>query len=144
MMPELPESHVAHLGMIQGVINRMASNSFALKALAVTISAAIIAITGTQQNSPTSISYAGLLPVVVFWLMDAKYLRLERLYRKLYDHIRKGEDFEAFSMNTTSFEDDVESTLRIAISWSVVWFYLAVSTALIAVLWLPTIVKEGV
>lgn len=89
----LSDQQIAHLGMVQGVINRMASNSFALKALAVTIAAAIIAITGTQQDAPASVSYVGLFPVVVFWLMDAKYLRLERLYRKLYDHIRKGEDF---------------------------------------------------
>ena len=140
-MSELSENNISHLGMIQGVINRMASNSFALKALAVTIAAAMIAITGTQQNAPTSISYVGILPVIVFWIMDAKYLRLERLYRKLYDHIRKGEEFEAFSMNATRFNDDVSSTLRIAFSWSVVWFYLAVTAALIAVYWLPCILK---
>lgn len=140
----LPDQQIAHLGMIQGVINRMASNSFALKALTVTISAAIIAITGTQKNAPTSISYIGIFPVVVFWLMDAKYLRLERLYRKLYDHIRKGEVFEAFSMNTASFNKDISSTLRIAVSWSVIWFYLAVAAALIAVSCLPIISKEGV
>lgn len=79
-MPELSESHIAHLGIIQGVINRMASNSFALKALTVTIAAAMIAIMGTQQDIPPSVSYAGLVPVIVFWLMDAKYLRLDRLY----------------------------------------------------------------
>ena len=136
MTSNLTENHIAHLGMIQGVINRMASNSFALKALAVTIAAAIIAITGTQQNTTASTSYLGLLPVIVFWLMDAKYLRLERLYRKLYDHIRKSEEFEAFSMNVTQFDNEVSSTLRIAFSWSVIWFYLAVSAALIAVSWL--------
>ena len=138
---ELSDQQIAHLGMIQGVINRMASNSFALKALSVTIAAAIIAITGTQQNAPASISYVGLFPIVVFWLMDAKYLRLERLYRKLYDHIRKGENFEMFSMNTMSFNKDVSSTLQIAISWSVIWFYLAVATALIAISWLPCILE---
>jgi hypothetical protein len=44
----LSDQQIAHLGMIQGVINRMASNSFALKALAVTIAAAILAIAGAQ------------------------------------------------------------------------------------------------
>ncbi len=135
----LSDQQIAHLGMIQGVINRMASNSFALKALAVTIAAAIIAITGTQQDASASVSYVGLFPVVVFWLIDAKYLRLERLYRKLYDHIRSGGEFEAFSMNTTSFNKGVSSTLRIAISWSVIWFYLAVTAALVAVSCLPII-----
>ena len=143
-MADLSENHIAHLEMIQGVINRIASNSFALKALAVTIAAAIIAITGTQQNIPISVSYIGLFPVVVFWLMDAKYLRLELLYRKLYDHIRKGEKFEAFSMNATKFDHDVSSTFRIAMSWSIIWFYLAVAAALIAVSWLQTTLQEGI
>ena len=143
-MDELSEKHIAHLGMIQGVINRMAANSFALKALAVTIAAAIIAITGTQQNVPSSVSYVGLFPVLVFWLMDAKYLRLERLYRKLYDHIRQGRKFEAFSMSTKMFEKCVSHSLMIAVSWSVVWFYLAISAALVAVSWLPPILKEGI
>jgi len=143
-MAELSENHIAHLGMIQGVINRMAANSFALKALAVTIAAAIIAITGTQQNVSNSTAYVGLFPVLVFWLMDAKYLRLERLYRKLYDHIREGRKFEAFSMNTKMFDKCVSPTLLIAASWSVSWFYLAISAALVAVSWLPTTLQEGI
>jgi hypothetical protein len=138
----LSDQQIAHLGMIQGVINRMASNSFALKALAVTIAASILAIAGAQQDAPASVSYVGLFPVVVFWLIDAKYLRLERLFRSLYDHIREGRDFEAFSMNTTSFNKDVSSTLRIAVSWSVIWFYLAVAAALVAVSCLPIILEK--
>ena len=133
----LSDQQISHLGMIQGIINRMASNSFALKALAVTISAAIIAIAGTQKNAPALSAFFGLFPVVVFWLMDAQYLRLERLYRKLYDHIRKGEECEPFDMNATKFNNDVSSTLRIAISWSVIWFYLAVSIALLTSSYLP-------
>lgn len=140
-MPEISDNHIAHLGMIQGIINRMAANSFALKALTVAISAAIIAITGTQQNI---VSYVGLFPVLVFWLMDAKYLRLEQLYRKLYDHIRKDEEFEAFSMNTKTFDADVPLTIWIAITWSVGWFYLAVTVSLVAVSCLPYILNRGI
>ena len=138
---ESSENYIAHLGMIQGVINRMASNSFALKALAVTISAAMIAITGTHQGAPTLISYVGVFPVVVFWLLDANYLRLERLYRDLYDHIRECKDFEVFSMNTTELNSSRPKTLRTAFSWSVIWVYLVLAATLIAVLWLPYTLK---
>ena len=133
MTSDLSENRIAHLGMIQGVINRMASNSFALKALAVTIAAATIALSSAQESAASTAPFAGLLPVIVFWLMDAKYLRLERLYRKLYDHIRTGQEFEAFGMDASQFSSKVSSTLRIAFSWSVIWFYLAVAAALIAV-----------
>lgn len=142
----ISEREIAHLGIIQGVISRMASNSFALKALAVTIVSAIIAVIGTQADTPNSALYVGLLPVVVFWLLDAKYLRLERLYRKLYDHIRKGNQFDAFSMNTSTFEKDVPNTLKIAFTWSVIWFYLVIAIVLVAATWLPlpTISQQGI
>lgn len=135
------ENKIAHLEMIQGVINRMAANSFALKSLAVTIATAIIALASTQTNHTPYFSYAGLLPVALFWIMDAKYLRLERLYRGLYDHIRLGDDFESFSMNVTQFKSEVSSTLRISFSWSVIWFYAAVAIALIATACLSTCIK---
>lgn len=134
----MTDNQIAHLSMIQGIINRMASNSFTLKALAVTIAAAIITLTGTQIKPNYFSLYAGLPPVFVFWIMDAQYLRLERLYRKLYDHIRAGNDFEPFSMNTSKFKSDVSPTLRIAFSWSVIWFYAAISAALIATSCLST------
>lgn len=130
----LSDEQTAHLAMIQGVVNRMASNSFALKALAVTIAAASIALTNAGQSAVSA--YSGFLPVLVFWLMDAKYLRLERLYRKLYDHIRTAQESEAFSMDTSQFNGNVSSTLRTAFSWSVIWFYMAVAVALLAASWL--------
>ena len=132
-MAERNEAEIAHLGMIQGVINRMASNSFSLKALAVTIAAAVIALAGTQQNTSPILSFAGLLPVLVFWLLDAKYLRLEKLYRELFDHVRKGGEIEPFSMRTQAFDKQVPWTIQIAFSWSVVWFYTAVALVLIVV-----------
>jgi len=96
-MPNHDEATIAHLNMLQGVINRMASSSFALKALAVMIAAAVIALASTQQFGRPILPVAGLLPVVVFWLMDAQYLRLEKLYRALYDDVRKGGKVEAYS-----------------------------------------------
>ena len=76
--------------------------------------------------------HAITVAVLIFWLLDAKYLRLERLYRKLYDHIRMNNDFDAFSMKTSDFEKDVSSPLRIAFSWSVIWFYVSAAMALVA------------
>ena len=42
-MNEIDEDTIAHLQTIQAVISRMAANSFALKALAVTLTAGILA-----------------------------------------------------------------------------------------------------
>ncbi len=132
-MAELTENQVRHLEAIQHVITRLAGNSFALKALAGTISAAVIAYAGSTDNSSPWVVGAGILPSVVFWLMDAQYLRLERLFRKLYDGVRQGDVHEPFDMNFIRYNSQVESVWRIAISWSVVWFYLILVVVLIVI-----------
>lgn len=44
------ERKINHLGMIQGVINRMASNSFALKGWAVTLVVGIFVLAGKDAD----------------------------------------------------------------------------------------------
>jgi phage FluMu protein gp41 len=62
------EQKIAHLGMIQGVIGRMASDSQTLKTLAITVAAAIIALGQTQgPTQPGSTpSYLPLIAVFRF------------------------------------------------------------------------------
>ena len=44
------ENKLKHLEMIQGIINRMASNSFALKGWSVTLVAGIFALSSKDAN----------------------------------------------------------------------------------------------
>lgn len=74
-----------HLEMIQGVINRMASNSFLLKGWAVTLVAGIFAL--SSKDADKLYFLIAYIPILVFWGLDAYYLLQERLYRKLYDKI---------------------------------------------------------
>jgi len=69
----------------------------------------------------------------IFFSPDFFSSLLERAYRELFDHVRKGEEIEAYSLNATSFLKDTSSTARLAISWSVCWFYVAILLALGAV-----------
>ena len=130
-MDEKSERKIAHLAMIQAVIARMASNSFALKTLSVTLCAGVIALLGAVQKPAPAYVIAAILPVLVFWWMDAKYLQLERLYRALYDEIRMGDDSDPFAMSVSHLRGNVQPVLRIAISWSVNAIYM---TLLIVVL----------
>lgn len=75
-----------HLQMIQGVINRMASNSFMLKGWAVTLVVGIFALAGKNANKLYFL--VAYLPICVFWILDSYYLCQERLYRALYNKIR--------------------------------------------------------
>ncbi len=43
-MAKIEKDPVAHMGFVQGVINRMGSNALAMKALAATIAAGVIAV----------------------------------------------------------------------------------------------------
>ena len=128
--PESESIKIAHLTMLQGVISRMGSNSFALKALSATFSSAAIAVMATAERPSPYYAVAALVPIFIFWLMDAQYLRYERAYRALFDKVRRGETVEVYSLDPSPFMSDVPAVLRLARSWSVAWFYVAILLAL--------------
>ena len=137
-MDHKPEQQAAHLAMIQAVIARMASNSFALKTLSVTLTAGIIALIGAIQHPNSIYAIAGALPVIIFWWMDAKYLQLERLYRILYDEVRMNHDHEPFGMRVNRYYSQVQPLRDIAVSWSIVPIYsvlIAVLVIIAYVIW---------
>ena len=101
------EKVVKHLEMILGVIDRMARNSFMLKAWTVTLMAASVWLVARTESA--GICTVMLMVVVVnlaFWGLDGYFLRQERLFRKLYDRIRQSYDTD-FSMDTRHFSGDV-------------------------------------
>lgn len=96
------ENKINHLQMIQGVINRMASNSFALKGWAVTLVAGIFAL--ASRDSDKLYFLVSYIPCVVFWGLDSYYLLQERLYRALYNEVRNKEQGNIdFSMDASGF-----------------------------------------
>lgn len=122
------ESKLKHLELIQGVIDRMGSNSFRLKGWAVVLVSALLILVAREDASEAA--FIGLVPVLVFWGLDAYFLRQERLYRTLYDHVR-GIEPEAidFSMNTESLTGPRLSWRSAFLSKTLLAFYLAVAAA---------------
>lgn len=90
----MTEQKMKHLELIQQVISRMASNSFALKGWGVTIIAGIFSL-NYEKTSPAI--YLLIYYIIIFWILDSCYLQLERRYRSLYDKCLK-ESEENFSM----------------------------------------------
>lgn len=72
-----------HLEMLQGVINRMGSNSFVLKGWSVTLVAALLAL-AAERADPLLVAVA-LLPALMFWGLDGYFLAQERLFRGIYE-----------------------------------------------------------
>jgi hypothetical protein len=71
-----------HAEMIQDVVGRLAGNSFLAKGWSVTLAAAVIGL-AAKDGQPLFL-WVGLLPITMFWLVDAYYLATERAFRRLY------------------------------------------------------------
>ena len=79
--PDSP-SVQTHLNIMQGVIQRMAENSRACKFWCVTIvSATLVLVARTERPEYALIA---LVPAVLFLILDAYYLALERRFRSSY------------------------------------------------------------
>lgn len=78
-----------HLKLIQGVIDRMARNSFLLKGWSVTLAAALLGF--SVRSSQSLIAVIAALVSTDLAFLDAKYLSLERQFRHLYEDACRGE-----------------------------------------------------
>lgn len=72
-----------HLGILQNVIQRMASNSSACKAWGVTLVSAILVI--VADKGKPDYAFIAMLPTFVFAALDAYYLALEKAFRNSYN-----------------------------------------------------------
>ena len=78
--------------------------------------------------------YLTYFPVFMFWALDAYFLRQERLFRKLYDHVRGAENERVdFSMNTQPFQESV-GTWSVAKSYTLSLFHGTITVTIIAVM----------
>lgn len=130
------DEKIAHLTFIQGVINRMAANSFLVKGWTIALVAALLAIAADKITLTYTIIV--LFPVILFWWLDTFYLTQEKLYRKLYDEVSLKNNAEInFDMNASVYKSNISSFKEIALSKSVGPFYLVI-VALLAFMYLRT------
>jgi hypothetical protein len=102
---EPSDARIKHLEFVQAVIARQASNSFLLKGWALTVAAAFFGFVATQLH--WEVALVALLPVIVFWFLDAYYLRQERLFRCLFEEARQpGSSVPLFSMDTRPYKSN--------------------------------------
>ena len=120
-----------HLQFIQGVINRLASNSFQMKGWSVVLVAAILVLLARKDHLDAAPIALG--PVLIFWGLDGYFLWQERLFRALYDHVRVLDDEEInFSMDITSFKMGYNRTWCSAwLSRTLLLFYGALALTIV-------------
>lgn len=116
---------IKHLELIQGVINRMANNSFMLKGWAVTLVAGIFAL--SSKDADKLYFLVAYVPIVVFWGLDSYYLLQERLYRSFYNKVLTIKDSDInFSLNVTveEFDSAKNCYCNCLFSRTEFWFYV--------------------
>ena len=112
-----------HLEFLQQVISRMANNSFLIKGWSLTLLSALLAI--ALKDQVITVIRVAFIPCVMFWILDAYFLRQERLFRKLFDLVRSQSTDTAttFSMDTGPFDSQVSSWAGVAFSMTLVAFH---------------------
>lgn len=122
------DKKIKHLEMIQGVITRMANNSFKLKGWTITLVVATFAFIGKDIVDRKFILVL-YLPIIAFWALDSYYLQQERLFRSLYEYVRKLDENDIdFSMKTNHkiFDDSNNKYCSSVKSKTEIGFYLPV------------------
>ncbi|MEG0232352.1 MAG: hypothetical protein RR429_05135 [Hafnia sp.] len=128
------DEKIAHLGFIQGVINRMGSNSFMIKGWCIALVAAIFALSADKANS--SFAYLALFPLAIFWGLDTFFLRQEKMYRKLYEEVANGNvKSDKFTMNASVYSKDIGCHLEVVFSKTLLPFYGAMIVMILIFMW---------
>ena len=117
------EEKIKHLEIIQGVINRLANNSFLIKSWMITVSLAGFSLFINQKETPL----LGIISfiVILFWVLDAYYLRQERLFRKLYSNCAEGDTIKSFDMDVSKYNKEVDSLVHTMFSYPTLLFYIS-------------------
>ena len=127
------ENKRAHIEMIQAVVNRMSINSFLLKGWSVVLISALFAL--AAGDSQALFVYIAYFPAIAFWMLDAYFLRQERLFRKLYDRVRHlAESDVDFSMDTSVVDGEVAAWSAVVFSKTLLLFHGTVFGSIVIVM----------
>ena len=123
------EARIKHLEMIQAVIGRLGNDSFLIKGWAVTVTAAFLGFAVNLDKG--GMAFASALPTLLFWGLDSYYLWSERMFRALYDLVRRRSDaVDPFFMGATTgafaAEAPVDSIRKVFLSKTLWRFYCSV------------------
>lgn len=126
-----------YLNTLQNIITRMASNSASCKTWCISLVSAILVVVA-DKNKPNYVGIS-LIPIILFFLLDAYYLAQERSFRDVYNkfienmHAGEAEIKDLFVLKPILSSDIVKSLRKASFSFSVYPFYLTLLvTAIIA------------
>jgi len=110
------------LSMVQANIARIGNYGATIKNWCITLTSAVCGFALSVKHP--GLIWLALLPVVIFALMDAEYLRVERQFRKTYDRIRNENWDEPPNFDVSPDRSSDIGLVTVLCSWSIMSFYL--------------------
>jgi hypothetical protein len=125
------ELQVKQLEMVQAIIARVGNYGATLKNYCITLTTAVCGFAITLHRPVVAL--LSLLPIIIFALLDAQFLRVERRFRGLFNGLRQEEwgILPKFSIDLTS-APPVSYWSAIS-SWSILIFYMPLALAVTGV-----------
>ncbi len=120
------------IDLIQDVIKRMSNTSSLIKGWTVTMVGIILA-----AKADNSAVYFVVIPIMLFWFLDAYFLQHERLYRKLYTWVvqhRMNDLTDLYSLNPARFKTEGQTIWNALFSFTLGMFYGGATLLVIAYL----------
>lgn len=123
------------IDLIQNCINRMSNNSFLLKGWLITIIAAVVTL--SQKDLNIVVFFVLFFSTLIFWGLDAFFLRTEKEYREMYEWMlekrRQNSRELQYDLNPKRFDSQVGSIFCIMRSPVLAGFYLYILITVILV-----------
>lgn len=128
------ENKRKHLEFITGAINRMAGNLFFLRGWTITLISGFFALFIKDRNF--NYIFIVYFLIIAFWILDGFFLSQERLFRALYNHVRKLDEKEIdFSMDTSEYKKDCRNSWLSSMgSSTLILFYLPLVIVMLLIL----------
>lgn len=142
-----------YLQMLQDIINRMATNSSNCKAWMITIYTAMMALI-VSSDSLRQYVFILLVPIIVFYFLDAFYLGLETDFRKLEEQyvekLKSEEDCSnlIYNFNYTSIPQyrkgkNLKKGLMSKATWPVYLSLFICTAIMIGVIWFVPVKEQN-
>jgi len=121
--PTFSSYELEQIRAIQNIARRMATNSFIIKGWTVAVLAIILLLSGTLYQTLIAV-----FAVLVFWFLDAYFVRKKKTYTALYtaiveNKVNTGDEF--FDMRTALYEAGIEvpRSSNLMLSKTLLFFY---------------------
>lgn len=126
---KIAELRAKNLEMIQVVILRIANYSATLKNYCITLVTAACGFSITLKIP--AVALLALLPIVLFGLLDAQYLRIERRFRALFEKTRQEDWGTLPTFEITIVAVPTTSYIAVLRTWSITSFYAPLGIGII-------------